>query len=108
MTATTETLKLVAPDTEASTAVAASAPVLITVQEVAFSTAAAMPVLPTTRRSWAGSGCPRVDAQDVPDLDTRRPRAAGRLSEALWLPGAGQHVARNGSALTAHSQRRMP
>ena len=55
MTATSETLKLVAPNTEASTAVAASEPVLITVQEVAFSTAAAMPVLPTTRRRWTGA-----------------------------------------------------
>jgi hypothetical protein len=54
MTASAETLKLVAPDTEASNAVAASAPVLITMQEVAFSTAAAMPVPPTTRRRSAG------------------------------------------------------
>jgi hypothetical protein len=54
MTATADTLKLVAPDSESSTAVAA-APVLITVQEVALGTAAAMPVLPTTRRRWAGA-----------------------------------------------------
>ena len=54
MTATAETLKLAAPDTEPCPAVAA-APVLISVQEVAFGTAAAMPVPPTTRRHWAGA-----------------------------------------------------
>ena len=55
MTTTTQALKLVAPDTESSAAVAAAAPVLITVQEVAFNTAAAMPMLPATRRRWAGA-----------------------------------------------------
>ena len=55
MTATAETLALAAPDTESSPQVELPAPVLITVQEVAFSTAAAMPVRPTTLRHWAGA-----------------------------------------------------
>ncbi|MGH3523538.1 MAG: hypothetical protein ACRDU4_12120 [Mycobacterium sp.] len=55
MTATPEILDFVAPDTEASPEVGTSAPVLITEQEVALSTAAAMPVGPTTTRRWAAA-----------------------------------------------------
>ncbi|OBA81852.1 hypothetical protein A9W99_12900 [Mycobacterium sp. 1164966.3] len=55
MTATAETLALAAPDTKSSPEVGVPAPVLITVQEVAFSTAAAMPVRQRTRRHSAGA-----------------------------------------------------
>jgi hypothetical protein len=89
MTASAETLKLVAPDTEASTAVAASAPVLITMQEVALSTAAAMPVLPTTRRRWAGAGVlasmRKMFLTSTPDTRAPRrdyPRRYGFLEQA--------------------------
>jgi len=57
MTVTAETPALAAPDTESSRQVGVPKPVLITVQEVAFSTAAAMPVRPTTRHS---AGAPSV------------------------------------------------
>jgi hypothetical protein len=55
MTATADTLALAAPDTESTPQVGVPAPVLITVQEVAFSTAAAMPTRPTKLRHSTGA-----------------------------------------------------
>jgi hypothetical protein len=55
MTVTAETPALAAPDTESSPQVGMPKPVLITVQEVAFSTAAAMPVRSATLRHSAGA-----------------------------------------------------
>ena len=70
MTASAETLKLVAPDTEASTA-------------------AAMPVLPTTRRQWAGAGVlasmRKMFLTSTPDTRAPRrdyPRRYGFLEQA--------------------------
>ena len=55
MTAAAEDLALAALDTASKPEVGTPAPVLITLQEVAFSTAAAVPVRPTTLRRWAGT-----------------------------------------------------
>jgi hypothetical protein len=89
MTATAQTLKLVAPDTESSAAVPAAAPVLITVQEVAFNTAAAMPMLPATRRRWVGAGVlvsmRKMFLNSTPDARAPRgdyPRRYGFLEQA--------------------------
>ncbi|OBF93000.1 hypothetical protein A5791_13090 [Mycobacterium sp. 852002-51163_SCH5372311] len=78
MTATAETLALAAPDTEPNPQVGVPPPVLITVQEVAFSTAAAMPVRPTTRRPSAGglsvvvTAMRRMLAASTPDVRASR------------------------------------
>ena len=89
MTTTTQSQKLVAPDTQSGTAVATQAPVLITVQEVAFNTAAAMPMLPTTRRRWAGAGVlvsmRKMFLTSTPDARAPRrdyPRRYGFLEQA--------------------------
>jgi hypothetical protein len=52
---TPETLASVAPDTESSPKAGAAAPILITEQEVALSTAAAVPLRPTRIRRGAAA-----------------------------------------------------
>ena len=78
MTAPAEPLALATPDTEPSPQVEASPRVLITVQEVAFSTAAAMPVRPLTRRHSIGApsvvvtAIRRMLATSTPDVRASR------------------------------------
>jgi hypothetical protein len=55
MTASQEILTSIAQGTEASTQVGVSAPILITEQEVAFTTAAAVAVRPAKTRRWAAA-----------------------------------------------------
>ncbi|MGH3558616.1 MAG: hypothetical protein ACRDTK_14170 [Mycobacterium sp.] len=55
MTAAPYIVEFVAPDTESSPEVGVGAPILITEQEVAFSSAAALPVRQTTTRGWAAA-----------------------------------------------------
>jgi hypothetical protein len=76
------------------------APVLITEQEVMFSTAAAVPLRPPTiTRRW-------IDAMRVVGAAWHRPPGAATPPAAPHLPRVGPHGTRNGQTLSTPAGRR--
>lgn len=78
MTALPEIVNVVAPDAEPAAEAVPVAPALITEQQVAFSTAAAVRVRPTRRRRWTAATSAVVGAwhriwlTSTPDAQTGR------------------------------------